>query len=144
MLQGAENRGQRADGTAISASASPCFVRLGGSGAMRGAVAVQEQGVGAAIGETRRGHLAGYATIAALAAAPAACLILFGLPARNDAYPFVTFALALLVILCLCRPLALAGERRLAGGCPAADARYRDLARETYLPISILTTPMPR
>jgi hypothetical protein len=75
-------------------------------------------------GADARWQLAGYATVAALALIPAACLIMFGLPARNDSYPFVTFALTLMVILCLWRPLQLVAKRHDAPAQQlAADLR---------------------
>lgn len=81
------------------------------------------RGVLAALGGAdARWQLAGYATVVALALLPAACLIMLGLPSQSGSYPFVTFALTLLLILGLWRPLQLVAKRH--------DAPSRQLAAD--------------
>jgi hypothetical protein len=65
-------------------------------------------------GDFERWQLVGYATIAGLAIVPAAWLFAAGLPAANGSYPFVTFSLLILLILCLLRPLQLVATRHAA------------------------------
>jgi hypothetical protein len=62
-------------------------------------------------GTFEREEIIGYATVAGLAIVPAASLIAVDLPATNGSYPFVTFSLVLLLVLCLLRPLCLVTRR---------------------------------
>lgn len=57
-----------------------------------------------------RGQLIGYATVAALAVIPSVLLMSAGFSPANGTYPFVTFALALMVALLLLRPLQLVAQ----------------------------------
>jgi hypothetical protein len=65
-------------------------------------------------GDFERWQLVGYATVAGLAIVPALWLFAAGLPVVNSSYPFVTFSLAILLVLCLFRPLQLVATRHEA------------------------------